>query len=64
MHRILEIAFGAALGLVIFLVILWILGMCVYVCCGKTKKFATVRKLKTYESKILTPSEVDPPSQN
>ncbi len=48
MHKIIEIALGVGLGMTIFLVILWILGTCVYVCCGKTKKIATVRKLKTY----------------
>jgi hypothetical protein len=48
MHKILEIAFGVALGMTIFLVILWILGTCVYICCGNTKKIATVRRLKTY----------------
>ena len=49
MHRILEIALGVGLGMTIFLVIIWLLGTCVYICCGKTKKIATVRKLKTYE---------------
>lgn len=49
MHRILEIALGVGLGMTIFLVIIWILGTCVYICCGKTKKIATVRKLKMYE---------------
>lgn len=48
MHQIIEIALGVGLGMTIFLVILWILGMCVYVCCGKTKNIATVRKLKKY----------------
>ncbi len=48
MHQIIEIALGVGLGMTIFLVILWILGMCVYVCCGKSKKIATVRKLKNY----------------
>ena len=48
MHKIIEIALGVALGMTVFLVILWILGTCVYVCCGKTKKIATVRKLKNY----------------
>ena len=49
MHRILEIALGVGLGMTIFLVIIWILGTCVYICCGKTKNIATVRKLKMYE---------------
>lgn len=48
MHNILEIAFGVALGMTIFILILWILGTCVYICCGNTKKIATVRKLKSY----------------
>lgn len=48
MHNILEIAFGVALGMVIFLVIVWLLGMCVYVCCGNTKRIATIKKVKTY----------------
>ena len=56
MHNILEIALGVALGMTIFLVILWILGMCVYVCCGNSKKIATVRKMKSYDVKsIKTP---------
>ncbi len=49
MHTILELAFGVALGMVIFLVVLWILGTCVYICCGNTKKIATVRKVKMYK---------------
>ena len=48
MHPILEIAIGVALGMTVFLVIVWILGMCVYICCGKDKNVASVRKLKTY----------------
>ena len=48
MHPILEIAIGVSLGMTLFLVIIWILGMCVYVCCGKDKNIASVRKLKTY----------------
>ena len=51
MHNILEIALGVGLGMTIFLVIIWILGTCVYVCCGKTKRIASVRKLKTFEGK-------------
>jgi hypothetical protein len=60
MHHILEIALGVGLGMTIFLVIIWLLGTCVYICCGKTKKIATVRKLKTYQGKEkdLTESEV------
>lgn len=48
MHKILEIAFGVALGMVIFLVVVWLLGTCVYICCGNTKKIATVKKIKYY----------------
>lgn len=48
MHPILEIAIGVALGMTIFIVILWILGMCVYICCGKNKNIVSARKLKTY----------------
>jgi hypothetical protein len=58
MHKILEIAFGVALGMTIFLVILWILGTCVYICCGNTKKIATVRRLKTYTG--IKKAEVEP----
>ena len=58
MHKILEIAFGVALGMTVFLVIVWLLGTCVYVCCGNTKKIATVRKLKTYPGvKTMEPIE-------
>jgi hypothetical protein len=49
MHNILEIALGVGLGMIIFLVFIWILGSAVYVCCGNTKKIASVRKIKTYE---------------
>lgn len=51
MHRILEIAIGVGLGMTIFLVILWLLGTVVYICCGKTKKIASVRKLKNFTGK-------------
>ena len=59
MHNILEIALGVGLGMTIFLVIIWILGTCVYVCCGKTKRIASVRKLKTYEGKDLNVQELE-----
>ena len=56
MHKILEIAFGVALGMVIFLAILWVLGTAVYICCGNSKKIATVRKMKVYNGvKIVAP---------
>ena len=61
MHKILEIAFGVALGMTIFLLILWILGTCVYICCGNTKKIATVRKLKTYTGVKRVEPEITEP---
>ena len=61
MHRILEIAFGVALGMTVFLLIVWLLGTCVYICCGNTKKIATVRKLKTYPGiKNAEPEKTEP----
>lgn len=58
MHRILEIAIGVGLGMTIFLVILWLLGTVVYICCGKTKKIASVRKLKNFSGKKESEPEV------
>lgn len=49
MNKIIEIALGVVLGLVIFLVILWLIGTCVYICCGSTKKIASIRKIKHYK---------------
>jgi hypothetical protein len=57
MHRILEIAIGVGLGMTIFLVILWILGTAVYICCGKTKRIASVRKLKNFSGEKTEPAE-------
>jgi hypothetical protein len=60
MHKILEIAFGVTIGMTLFLVIVWFLGTCVYICCGNTKKIATVRKLKTYPGvKTMEPIPVE-----
>jgi hypothetical protein len=65
MHRILEIALGVALGMTIFLLILWLLGTCVYICCGNTKKIATVRRLKTYTGiKKIEPQTSEDENQN
>ena len=62
MHPILEIAFGVALGMTIFLVIVWILGMCVYICCNKNDCIASCNKSKRFkgnkEQKVYTPDEV------
>jgi len=61
MHKILEIAFGVALGMIVFLVIAWLIGTCVYICCGNTKRIATVKKVKYYSKneseEILEPKE-------
>ena len=46
MHNILEIAIGVGLGMTIFLVIIWLLGTVVYICCGKNKKIVSVRNAK------------------
>ena len=46
MHPILEIALGVALGMTVFLVITWVLGMCVYVACNKSENIATSKKIK------------------
>jgi hypothetical protein len=50
MHPILEIALGVALGMTVFIVISWILGMCVYIYCNKSDNIATAKKLKTFKS--------------
>ena len=59
MHPILEIAFGVALGMTIFLVIVWILGMCVYICCNKNDCIASCNKSKRFkgnkDQKVYTP---------
>jgi hypothetical protein len=50
MHPILEIAIGVALGMTVFIVISWILGMCVYIYCNKSDNIATAKKLKTFKA--------------
>jgi hypothetical protein len=60
MHPILEIALGVALGMTVFIVISWILGMCVYVYCNKSDNIATAKKLKTFKANPTTfkPEEI------
>jgi hypothetical protein len=50
MHPILEIALGVALGMTVFIVISWILGMCVYIYCNKSDNIATAKKLKSFKA--------------
>lgn len=57
MHKIIEIALGVALGLTLFLVVLWLLGTCVYICCGNTKKIATIKKLKNFDGSTINENE-------
>jgi hypothetical protein len=57
MHKIIEIALGVALGLTLFLVVLWLLGTCVYICCGNTKKIATIKKLKNFDGIAINENE-------
>jgi len=59
MHNILEIAIGVALGMVVFLVVAWLLGTVVYICCGNSKKIATVRKIKNYNGVKISEPIVD-----
>jgi hypothetical protein len=60
MHPILEIALGVALGMTVFIVISWILGMCVYIYCNKSDNIATAKKLKTFKAntKSYKPEEI------
>jgi hypothetical protein len=60
MHPILEIALGVALGMTVFIVISWILGMCVYIYCNKSDNIATAKKLKSFKANTTTykPEEV------
>ena len=48
MHPILEIAIGVALGMTVFIVLSWVLGMCVYIYCNQSDNIATAKKLKTF----------------
>jgi hypothetical protein len=50
MHPILEIAIGVALGMTVFIVIAWVIGMCVYVACSKNDCIASTRKIKKFKS--------------
>ena len=50
MHPILEIAIGVALGMTVFIVLSWVLGMCVYIYCNKSDNIATAKKLKTFNA--------------
>lgn len=50
MHPILEIAIGVALGMTVFIVIVWVLGMAIYVCCNKNDCIATCKKVKNFKS--------------
>ena len=63
MHPILEIAIGVALGMTVFIVLSWVLGMCVYIYCNKSDNIATAKKLKTFNSnsslKKFTPEVED-----
>jgi hypothetical protein len=46
MHPILEIAIGVALGMTVFVVISWVIGMCVYVACSKNDCIFFIAVLK------------------
>jgi hypothetical protein len=66
MHPILEIALGVALGMTVFIVISWILGMCVYIYCNKSDNIATAKKLKTFKANTTTykPEEIPKEEKN
>jgi len=58
MHPILEIAIGVALGMTVFIVLAWVIGMCVYVACNKNDCIASCKKVKKFKStdqKIYVP---------
>lgn len=63
MHPILEIALGVALGMTVFIVIIWVIGMGVYVCCNKNDCIASCKKVKTFKAnkkqKIYVPKKED-----
>ena len=52
MHPILEIAIGVALGMTVFIVIAWVIGMCVYVACSKNDCIASTRKIKKFKGNL------------
>jgi hypothetical protein len=61
MHPILEIAIGVALGMTVFIVFAWVIGMCVYVACSKNDCIASCKKVKKFKSiKTLTLEETNP----
>lgn len=49
MHPILEIAIGVALGMTVFIVFAWVIGMCVYVACSKNDCIASCKKTKKFK---------------
>jgi hypothetical protein len=63
MHPILEIALGVALGMTVFIVIIWVIGMGVYVCCNKNDCIASCKKVKNFKAnkkqKIYVPKKED-----
>ena len=63
MHPILEIALGVALGMTVFIVIIWVIGMGVYVCCNKNDCIASCKKVKTFKAnkkqKVYVPKKED-----
>ena len=67
MHPILEIAIGVALGMTVFIVIVWVLGMAIYVCCNKNDCIATCKKTKNFKAnknqKLYIPNELKKSSE-
>jgi hypothetical protein len=63
MHPILEIAIGVALGMTVFIVIVWVLGMAIYVCCNKNDCIASCKKVKNYKANKHQKVYV-PPAEN
>lgn len=63
MHPILEIAIGVALGMTVFIVIVWVLGMAIYVCCNKNDCIAACKKTKSFKAnknqKIYVPPSLE-----
>ncbi len=67
MHPILEIAIGVALGMTVFVVIAWVIGMCVYVACSKNDCIASSRKVKKFKSvdqKVYIPEAINEVNQD
>jgi hypothetical protein len=63
MHPILEIALGVALGMTVFIVISWILGMCVYIYCNKSDNIATAKKIKTFKANPNSIKSIEIPKE-